>query len=168
DSARLSGQAISAARTAVENEYGKDYLFERARNYGGQKGSQDAHEAIRPAGSHFKKPKETGLRGGQFKLYDLIWKRTVATQMKQAKLEFTNVTIEVETYETQDLFRSNGKKTIFPCFFRAYVEGSDDPISALENRENPLPNLTQGEEVEEKEIASISHETKPPARYTEA
>src|SRR5699024_11669196 len=89
-------QAINAARTAVKKEYGEGCLFERVRNYGGSKGAQDAHEAIRPAGSRFKKPGETGLKGAQFKLYDLIWKRTVATQMAQAQLEFTNVTIKAE------------------------------------------------------------------------
>ncbi|MDZ7694778.1 MAG: DNA topoisomerase [Balneolaceae bacterium] len=95
DSARLSGQAINAARTAVEDEYGKDYLFKRVRNYGGgSKGAQEAHEAIRPAGSYFKKPEKAGLSGPDFKLYDLIWKRTIATQMAEAELEFTNVTIE--------------------------------------------------------------------------
>lgn len=168
DSARLSGQAINAARNAVKDEYGEDYLFERVRNYSGGSGAQEAHEAIRPAGSSFRKPEEAGLRGQQFKLYDLIWKRTIATQMAQAELEFTNVTIEAKANGSVAEFRTSGKKIIFPGFFRAYVEGSDDPDAALENQEKFLPALSEGEEVVEKGIEPISHETKPPARYTEA
>ena len=169
DSARLSGQAINAARSAVEKEYGKEYLFDRVRNYGGSsKGAQEAHEAIRPAGSTFKKPEEAGLRGAQFKLYDLIWKRTIATQMAQAELEFTNVTIEAMANGKTAEFKTSGKEIIFPGFFRAYVEGSDDPEAALENQENYLPGMTEGEEVIEEGVEPISHETKPPARYTEA
>ncbi len=168
DSARLSGQAINAARTAVEKEYGEDYLFERVRNYGGQKGAQDAHEAIRPSGSQFKKPKETGLKDAQLKLYDLIWKRTVATQMAQAQLKFTNVKIKAETGDKTAEFKASGKEILFPGFFRAYVEGSDDPNAALEDQEKSLPDLHEGETVIEDSIESISHETKPPARFTEA
>lgn len=168
DSARLSGQAIGAARNAVKDEYGEDYLFERVRNYSGGSGAQDAHEAIRPAGSYFKKPQKAGLRGDQFKLYDLIWKRTVATQMSKAELEFTNVTIDAEADGQVASFKTSGKKIIFPGFFRAYVEGSDNPNAALANQERFLPTLTEGEEVEKEGIEPISHETKPPARYTEA
>lgn len=169
DSARLSGQAINAARSAVKDEYGEDYLFKRVRNYGGgSKGAQEAHEAIRPAGSYFRKPEEAGLRGAQFKLYDLIWKRTIATQMAKAELEFTNVTIEAKANGRVAEFKTSGKKIIFPGFFRAYVEGSDDPDAALENQERFLPQLSEGEAVEEEDIEPISHETKPPARYTEA
>ncbi|MDX1636407.1 MAG: type I DNA topoisomerase [Balneolaceae bacterium] len=169
DSARLSGQAINAARTAVEEEYGKDYLFERVRNYGGgSKGAQEAHEAIRPAGSRFTKPERAGLSGPDFKLYDLIWKRTIATQMAEAELEFTNVTIEATANGTTAEFKASGKKILFPGFFRAYVEGSDNPEASLENQENFLPELTEGEPVEEHGVEPISHETKPPARFTEA
>lgn len=169
DSARLSGQAINAARQAVEDEYGKEYLFKRVRNYGGgSKGAQEAHEAIRPAGSRFTKPEDAGLSGAQFRLYDLIWKRTIATQMAEAELEFTNVTIEAKANGKTAEFRTSGKKIIFPGFFRAYVEGSDDPDAALENQEKFLPEMSEGENVVEEGIEPISHETKPPARYTEA
>ncbi len=170
DSTRLSGQAINAARTAVAEEYGEDYLFERVRNYSSSKskGAQEAHEAIRPAGSSFRKPESTGLGGAEFKLYDLIWKRTIATQMAEAELEFTNVAIEAKAGNTVAEFRTSGKKILFPGFFRAYVEGSDDPDAALENQEKFLPELNEGEKVIEKGIEPISHETKPPARYTEA
>lgn len=168
DSARLSGQAINAARTAVEEEYGKEYLFERVRNYSGGSSAQEAHEAIRPAGSSFTKPENAGLGGAEFKLYDLIWKRTIATQMAEAELEFTNVTIEAKANGKIAEFKTSGKKIIFSGFFRAYVEGSDDPDAALENQEKFLPELSEGEEVVEDGIEPISHETQPPSRYTEA
>lgn len=168
DSARLSGQAINAARNAVKDEYGDEYLFDRPRNYGGGANAQEAHEAIRPAGSYFTKPEKAGLRGDQFKLYDLIWKRTIATQMEQAELEFTNVTIEAKAGGQVAEFKTSGKEIIFPGFFRAYVEGSDDPDAALENQEKFLPKLSEGEEVVEEGIEPISHETQPPSRYTEA
>ena len=168
DSARLSGQAINAARNAVEEQYGKEYLFERVRNFGKAKGAQEAHEAIRPAGSSFKMPEQTGLSGREFKLYDLIWKRTIATQMAEAVLEFTNVTITAKKNGTEAEFKTTGKKILFPGFFRAYVEGSDDPDAALENQEIFLPELSEGEGVDLHDLESISHETKPPARYTEA
>ncbi|MDZ7683625.1 MAG: DNA topoisomerase [Fodinibius sp.] len=111
---------------------------------------------------------EAGLRGDQFKLYDLIWKRTIATQMSKAELEFTNVTIEAKAGGQVAEFKANGKKIIFPGFFRAYVEGSDDPDAALENQEKFLPEMNEGDEVDEKGIEPISHETQPPSRYTEA
>lgn len=169
DSARLSSQAINAARTAVEEEYGKDYLFERVRNYGKKsKQTQDAHEAIRPAGSSFRKPQETGLSGAQFKLYDLIWKRTMATQMAPAKLEFTTATIEADANGKTAQFKAYGKEILFPGYFRAYVEGSDNPEALLADQESQLPELSEGEVVVEKGIDPTSHETKPPARYTEA
>ncbi len=169
DSTRLSGQAIGAARDAVTEEYGDDYLFERVRNYNRKgKSAQEAHEAIRPAGSQFVKPEKAGLSGREFQLYDLIWKRTIATQMAEAQLEFTNVTIRATHNDTDADFRAGGKKILFPGFFRAYVEGSDDPEAALENQENYLPPMNTGDVTALDELDFVSHETKPPARYTEA
>ncbi|SMO69307.1 type I DNA topoisomerase [Gracilimonas mengyeensis] len=169
DSTRLSGQAIGAARDAVTEEYGEDYLFERVRNYNKKgKGAQEAHEAIRPAGSRFVKPEKAGLSGREFKLYDLIWKRTIATQMAEAELEFTNVTIRATNNGTDADFRAGGKKILFPGYFRAYVEGSDDPEAALENQENFLPAMNEGDSTELDDLNFVSHETKPPARFTEA
>jgi len=169
DSTRLSGQAIEAARNGIVEQYGEDYLFKRVRNYTKKsKSAQEAHEAIRPAGSKFIFPEQSGLSGREFKLYDLIWKRTIATQMAEAELEFTNVTITAANNGTKADFRANGKKILFPGFFRAYVEGSDDPDAALENQEIPLPYLAEGDKNELQEITAKSHETKPPARYTEA
>lgn len=168
DSTNLSGQAINAARNEVEKQYGKDYLFERVRQYGKSKGAQEAHEAIRPAGSSFVSPEKAGLSGREFKLYDLIWKRTIATQMAEARLEFTNATITAEQDGTKADFKASGKKILFPGFFRAYVEGSDDPDAALENQEKFLPELSEDDSVDLHDLESISHETKPPARFTEA
>jgi len=169
DSTSLSGQAIEAARSAVKNLYGEEYLFERVRNYNKKvKGAQEAHEAIRPAGNQFKTPQETGLSGPEFKLYDLIWKRTIATQMADAELEFTSIDLEALTATEKALFRATGKTIVFPGFFRAYVEGSDDPDAALEDQESLLPKLNVGDAIQCVDLAAKGHETKPPARFTEA
>lgn len=168
DSTNLSSQAIDAARLAVGRMYGQDYLSPSVKTYGKAKGAQEAHEAIRPAGSVFPQPNETGLSGIELRLYDLIWKRTVASQMADAELLFTNVDIEAKTDKNAAIFKSSGKEIVFPGFFRAYVEGSDDPDAALENQENPLPKLTEGQQSTCKDLKAIGHETKPPARFTEA
>jgi len=165
DSVHLSKQAIAAARSCVEQRYGKEYLSPKAKQYTTKsKGAQEAHEAIRPAGKTFRIPKETGLSGRELSLYDLIWKRTVACQMADARL--TQITINLEVEEAG--FRANGKRIDFPGFFRAYVEGSDDPNAALENQEIVLPPLKVGDTPECKQLDAIAHETQPPARYTEA
>ena len=165
DSVHLSQQAIAAARDCVEQMYGKDYLSPQPRQYSTKsKGAQEAHEAIRPAGTSFRTPKETGLSDREFKLYDLIWKRTVACQMADARLTQIAVDVSVENA----VFRANGKLIDFPGFFRAYVEGSDNPDGALENQEIPLPPLKVGDKPDCKELEAIGHETQPPARYTEA
>ena len=165
DSVHLSQQAITAARNCVTEKYGKEYLSPKPRQYSTKsKGAQEAHEAIRPAGESFRSPQETGLQGRELALYDLIWKRTVACQMAEAKLTQISVHITVEDAE----FRSSGKRIDFPGFFRAYVEGSDDPEAALENQEVILPNLREGDHPDCKNLESLGHETQPPARYTEA
>ena len=165
DSVHLSAQAIAAARSCVEQMYGKEYLSKKPRQYKTKsKGAQEAHEAIRPAGSSFRIPKETGLKDRELSLYDLIWKRTVASQMAEARLTQITVNLQVE----DAIFRSSGKRIDFAGFFRAYVEGSDDPEAALENQEVILPNLKVGDRPECKQIDVVSHETQPPARYTEA
>ncbi|MEX2364768.1 MAG: topoisomerase C-terminal repeat-containing protein, partial [Balneolaceae bacterium] len=132
------------------------------------KSSQEAHEAIRPSGSKFVHPEKAGLRDREFKLYDLIWKRTISTQMAEAELEFTNVTIRAKSNGTAADFRAGGKKILFPGFFRAYVEGSDDPEEALLNQEIFLPEMKEGDNTELDDLNFVSHETKPPARFTEA
>ncbi len=165
DSVHLSDQAIAAARSCVEKMYGKEYLSPQPRQYTTKsKGAQEAHEAIRPAGSTFRTPKETGLSGRELELYDLIWKRTVASQMADARQ--TQITMQLQVEDAG--FRSGGKRIDFPGFLRAYVEGSDDPNAALENQEVILPDLKVGSSPDCKKLEAIGHETQPPARYTEA
>jgi DNA topoisomerase-1 len=165
DSVNLSQQAISAARSCVEEKYGAEYLSPEPRRYSTKsKGAQEAHEAIRPAGSSFRTPQETGLKDREFRLYDLIWKRTVATQMAEARQ--TSITVQIQVEDAG--FRASGKRIDFPGFFRAYVEGSDDPDAAIENQEVILPPLRVGDTPNCRDLEAIGHETQPPARYTEA
>lgn len=165
DSVNLSQQAIAAARTCVGQLYGQEYLSPSPRQYSTKsKGAQEAHEAIRPSGSTFRTPQETGLSGREFQLYDLIWKRTVATQMAEARQ--THITVQIQAEEAE--FRATGKRIDFPGFFRAYVEGSDDPDAAIESQEVILPRLATGDHPACQDLEAIAHETQPPARYTEA
>jgi DNA topoisomerase-1 len=165
DSVQLSNQALTAARECVERLYGDEYLPAQPRTYvTSNAAAQEAHEAIRPAGSHFRTPDETGLTGRELAVYDLIWKRTVASQMPDAKLTAMTVTLEV----ADATFRATGKRIDFPGFLRAYVEGSDDPEAALEDQEVVLPHLEVGDRPKCVGLEAVSHETKPPARYTEA
>ncbi|MDX2099903.1 MAG: type I DNA topoisomerase [Leptolyngbyaceae cyanobacterium bins.59] len=165
DSVNLSQQAIGAARSCVEAMYGAAYLSPEPRQYSTKsKGAQEAHEAIRPAGSTFRTPQATGLSGREFQLYDLIWKRTVATQMAEARQ--THVTVQIQVEEAG--FRATGKRIDFPGFFRAYVEGSDDPNAAIEDQEVILPPMQSGDRLTCQELEALGHETQPPARYTEA
>ncbi len=169
DSTHLAQEAIQGARRAVEQRYGQDYLSPSPRRYANKaKNAQEAHEAIRPAGKDFKTAQEHGLKGVEARLYDLIWKRTIATQMADARLKFVTALLEVDTPQGQATFRASGRTTLFPGFFRAYVEGSDDPDAALEDREQPLPELREGDSVECRKAEANVHETKPPARFTEA
>jgi DNA topoisomerase I len=165
DSVHLSEQAITAARSCVQELYGSEYLSPQPRKYTTKsKGAQEAHEAIRPAGSTFRTPQQTGLDGVDFRLYDLIWKRTVASQMADARQ--THVTLLTLVEDAG--FRSSGKRIDFAGFLRAYVEGSDDPDAALEDQEVILPALKVGDKPNCKDLEAVGHETQPPARFTEA
>src|SRR5579883_308378 len=165
DSVSLSQQAIAAARDCVQAMYGSNYLSPEPRQYATKsKGAQEAHEAIRPAGSSFRTPQQTGLKDREFRLYDLIWKRTVATQM--AEVRQTHVTVQIQVEDAG--FRASGKRIDFPGFFRAYVEGSDDPNAAIEDQEVILPTLRVGDTPNCTDLEAIGHETQPPARFTEA
>lgn len=164
DSTSLSTQAVDAARESIVKLYGKEYLHSEVRTYSKSKGAQEAHEAIRPSGSEFIHPDATGLRGKELDLYELIWKRTMATQMAPAKKLSMTVKFEVEDCE----FVANGSRILFPGFLRVYVEGSDDPEAALDNREVLLPELKVDQLVAPKNLEAQAHETKPPARFTEA
>ncbi|MEH2286990.1 type I DNA topoisomerase [Nostoc sp.] len=165
DSVHLSNQAIAAARSCVEKLYGQQYLSPQPRQYTTKsKGAQEAHEAIRPAGSSFRTPQETGLGGRELAVYDLIWKRTVACQMADSRQ--TQITVQLQVEDAG--FRSSGKRIDFPGYLRAYVEGSDDPEAALEDQEVILPNLKVGDHPNCTDLEAVGHETQPPARYTEA
>lgn len=166
DSTFLSNEALTAARSCIQSKYGKEYLTETPRNYASKKvkGAQEAHEAIRPAGSTFIDPDDTGLEGTQFKLYDLIWKRTVASQMVDARQKQVSAKISVD----DALFAASGMTIEFAGFLRAYVEGSDDPEADLAEREVRLPALKAKDSLKCEKLDPTSHETKPPARYTEA
>ena len=165
DSVHLSDQAINAARSCVAAMYGKDYLSPGPRQFTTKaRNAQEAHEAIRPAGESFRTPNETGLDGKDLALYELIWKRTVASQMADAKL--TMLSVEIQSGEAT--FRASGKRIDFPGFFRAYVEGSDDPDAALEGQEVLLPSLAVGDGPTCKGVEPLGHQTQPPARYSEA
>lgn len=165
DSVNLSQQAITAARSRIRNLYGEAYLTPKPRQYSTKaKGAQEAHEAIRPAGTEMRPVDETGLTGREAALYELIWKRTVASQMADARL--THIAVHIAADDA--VFRASGRRIDFPGFFRAYVEGSDDPDAALDDREELLPRLQAGDTVVLRSLEAVGHETQPPARYTEA
>jgi DNA topoisomerase-1 len=165
DSVHLSDQAINAARSCVAARYGQDYLSPGPRQFSTKaRNAQEAHEAIRPAGEAFRTPSETGLDGKDLALYELIWKRTVASQMADARL--TMLSVELKSGDAS--FRASGKRIDFAGFFRAYVEGSDDPDAALEGQEVLLPALKVGDSPACKAVEALGHQTQPPARYSEA
>jgi DNA topoisomerase-1 len=165
DSVHLSDEAIRAARKEVQARYGDDYLHTEVRQFVTKaKGAQEAHEAIRPAGTEMKTAEEHNLQGREAKLYAMIWKRTVATQMAEARLRFETASITAADAE----FRASGRHVEFAGFFRAYVEGSDDPEAALEDQESALPPLKENDRLKCAELNANPHETKPPARFTEA
>ncbi|MBZ6085387.1 type I DNA topoisomerase [Streptomyces olivaceus] len=170
DSTTLSDTALTAARAQVTQLYGTDYLPPQPRTYAGKvRNAQEAHEAIRPSGDRFRTPAETGLTGEQFKLYELIWKRTVASQMKDATGNSVTVKIGGTSADGRDVeFSASGKTITFHGFLKAYVEGADDPNAELDDRERRLPQVAEGDALTAEEIAVDGHATKPPARYTEA
>jgi DNA topoisomerase-1 len=169
DSVTLSQSAINAARKAAQSLYGADHVAESPRVYEGKtKNAQEAHEAIRPAGDTFKTPGELApeLSRDEFSLYDLIWKRTVASQMADAKKMQARVDFDVTTKDGKAAtFRANGSVVTFPGFLAAYEEITDEKNE--EETDKRLPAMTIGQEITVTEYTCESHETKPPARYTE-
>ncbi|MGB0715126.1 MAG: type I DNA topoisomerase [Phycisphaerae bacterium] len=172
DSTNLSSQAVQAARSQVSTLYGDEFLPSEPRVYKKKsKNAQEAHEAIRPAGDECRTPKSLAdeLDEDAYRLYELIWKRTVASQMKDATGMRTSVRIEVGTTDHGRAgFSASGKVIQFPGFLRAYVEGSDDPEAELEDQEKLLPAMKQGQSLDAKAVEALQHLTQPPARYTEA
>jgi DNA topoisomerase-1 len=170
DSITLSDTAIAAARTQVRQLYGAQYLPDAPRRYESKvKNAQEAHEAIRPSGDTFRTPAQTGLSGDEFRLYELIWMRTVASQMKDATGHSVTVRIGGGASDGRTVeFTASGKIISFHGFLKAYVEGSDDPEAELDDRERRLPAVEEGDALAATELEAEGHSTKPPARYTEA
>jgi DNA topoisomerase I len=180
DSVNLSAQAITAARNAAKSLYGADHIPDAPRVYQGKtKNAQEAHEAIRPAGESFKTPGELApeLSRDEFALYDLIWKRTVASQMADAKKMQMRVDFDADINSTgsqnwkKAIFRANGSVIVFPGFLAAYdeviTEDGKDENKDEEATNKRLPAMTLGQAVKVNEYTCEGHETKPPARYTE-
>jgi len=167
DSTTLSEQALQAARKDIAARYGQAYLPPEARVYRSTvRNAQEAHEAIRPAGDTFREPES--LRGEledhELKLYDMIWKRTVASQMPNAR----GMRTAMQIGGGGALFQTTGQTIEFPGYLRAYVEGSDDPEAELGDQERILPDLPVGQPLDCKAIEALEHVTQPPARFSEA
>ena len=169
DSVNLSSFATSMAKDVIEQEYGKEYSLKSPRHYKSKaKGAQEAHEAIRPVNLALK-PSDVRayLDNAQYKLYSLIWKRTIATQMAQAKV--ANTTYKIRAGKNGEYeFQAKGTRIVFPGFMKAYTEGSDDPEAALDNTEKILPTIKKGTILNLEKLTTEQNFTKPPARYTEA
>ena len=169
DSTTLSGTAVNAARSQVRELYGAEYLPDAPRTYTSKvKNAQEAHEAIRPAGESFRTPAQTGLTGEQFRLYELIWMRTVASQMKDAVGQSVTIRLGGAAATGEDVvFSATGRVITFHGFLKAYVEGTDEG-KATDDQETRLPQLVEGDSVAAASVTANGHETKPPSRYTEA
>ncbi|WP_043644116.1 type I DNA topoisomerase [Nocardioides alkalitolerans] len=169
DSTTLSAGAVGAARDQVRELYGAEYLPDSPRTYASKvKNAQEAHEAIRPAGESFRTPAQTGLRGEQFRLYELIWMRTVASQMRDAIGQSVSIRLGGTAATGEDVvFSASGRVITFHGFLKAYVEGTDHG-AATDDQETRLPALEEGDAVSAASLGANGHETKPPARYTEA
>jgi DNA topoisomerase I len=170
DSLTLADRALKEAREFIQHRYGSEYLPKSPRQYKTKsKSAQEAHEAIRPT-VLARTPEQVRqfLNDDQFKLYELIWKRTIASQMEDARLERTNVAVQVAIEGKTLTFTASGKKVLFPGFFKVYVEGTDDPEADSADGESILPDIKANEEVEPLQVTATKHNTKPPLRYTEA
>ncbi|MEZ5109941.1 MAG: type I DNA topoisomerase [Microbacteriaceae bacterium] len=172
DSSSLSTQAITAARAQAVELYGADSIPDKPRSYASKsKNAQEAHEAIRPSGEHFRTPASLAgsLHGGEARLYDLIWKRTVASQMADAKVETTTVTLRASANGQEVDFTASGTVVTFPGFLAAYEEGKDEKRGDADKDDDvKLPALRVGAEVQLTELEPKGHATTPRARYTEA
>jgi DNA topoisomerase-1 len=177
DSTNLSETAVVAARSQIESLYGRDHLPPQPRTYVRKvKNAQEAHEAIRPSGERFRTPDSLRgeLRGDTLALYDLVWKRTIACQMADARGRSLSVRLAADSAEagtgtpTPTEWSASGRTITFPGYMRAYVEGADDPEAQLDDRESLLPALAEGQRLTASELEARGHSTSPPARYTEA
>jgi DNA topoisomerase-1 len=167
DSTNLAAVAIEDARSLVERNYGREFMPDEPRVYKSKvKNAQEAHEAIRPAGHPFELPEAMRSQLGvdEFRLFDMIWKRTIASQMADARGRRISITIEGEGCA----FQVSGKTIDFPGYLRAYVEGSDDPSAELADQESILPSVTVGERLSCTDLNAKEHNTQAPGRYSEA
>ncbi|AXV09028.1 DNA topoisomerase I [Euzebya pacifica] len=175
DSTILSDTALQAARRQITDMFGPDYLPDSPRIYAKKsKNAQEAHEAVRPAGETFRTPEslKSELGAEERKLYELIWMRTIASQMPDAVGQTVSVRLDATATSGQlqgatATFSASGRTITFPGFLRAYVEGSDDPDEALADRETFLPPMEEGDVLSADEVTADGHSTKPPARYNE-
>ncbi len=166
DSTSLANEAVKSVRRLIGQLYGEDFLSPEPRQYRTKvKNAQEAHEAIRPS-VDFKRPEEIRAEVGslEVKVYELIWKRTIACQMAEAR----GHRITVKVSGNGAVFQTSGKTIEFPGYLRAYVEGADDPDAQLADKEILLPNVAEGDAVDLGELKPKSHTTQPSARYTEA
>jgi DNA topoisomerase-1 len=174
DSVQLSAEAVTAARRQAGDLYGPDFVPDRPRLYANKsKNAQEAHEAIRPAGDSFRTPAQVSgeLRGDEFRLYELIWKRTVASQMADARGSTATVRLGARAADGRDAeFSASGTVITFRGFLAAYEEGRDESRDgdANGNGERRLPALATGDDLDARDLAADGHETVPPPRYTEA
>jgi len=172
DSTNLSEMALGAARSQARELYGAEYVPDAPRMYTRKvKNAQEAHEAIRPAGDTFRTPDSLRgeLRADEHRLYDLVWKRTVASQMADARGRSVSVRLAAPASDGRDTeWAASGRTITFPGYLRAYVEGADDPEAELDDRESLLPPMAEGDSLPAPALDADGHATSPPARYTEA
>jgi DNA topoisomerase-1 len=172
DSTTLSESALTAARAQATSLFGADYVPPEPRRYERKvKNAQEAHEAIRPSGDHFRTPQEvrSEVSPDEHALYELIWMRTIASQMKDAQGQTVSLRLAAESSANEAVeFGASGTVITFRGFLAAYEEGRDDDRSAGDDEERRLPNLAEGDAVELRALEPQGHETSPPARYTEA
>ncbi|GAA3632617.1 type I DNA topoisomerase [Kineosporia mesophila] len=172
DSVTLSDQAVNAARQQATDLYGPEYIPAKPRVYTSKsKNAQEAHEAIRPAGDHFRTPAQVSneLRGDEFRLYELIWKRTVASQMEDARGSTATIRLGARTGDGRDaVFGASGTVITFRGFLAAYEEGRDEERHGGDDDERRLPELAVGDQLDARDLTADGHTTSPPPRYTEA
>lgn len=173
DSHNLSKQALTQAKTVINKLYGKEYVADKPRVYKKTKGAQEAHEAIRPTDlARTPSSVKDSLNRDQFRLYELIWKRTIACQMKEARLKNMHVEIKAtkKNKELPYIFVATGQTVLFPGFIKVYTESADhqDENKATSTKEKLLPELKEGEKTKCKKLDATQHFTQPPPRYTEA
>src|SRR3712207_6443241 len=176
DSTNLSNEAINAARTQARQLYGDAYVPAEARRYAKKaKGAQEAHEAIRPAGDNFRTPGQLAgqLARDEFRLYELIWQRTIASQMADAVGQSVSIRLAGRSSTDEAVeFTASGRTITFPGFLRAYVESRDEGTAGDDDHggddaERRLPRVERGQQLDTRELEAKGHTTTPPSRYTE-